>query len=263
MPSHMLGAKPLEQRVLGGYVSHIKALRPQATTPQAYRTDPLIEDVRSHRQRMGDEAFIQGLAGADYGDGPVGTEPEGDGDGWGDEFAWTPELLSTPLAAEELNGARSLSTGQPEHPGRATGESRAPRGSPASPGTPPRTSTVSARWTPGPAVITEHAKSLDCHGLILGLANHVHDQKFVSRDADKTTSFVEGAHSRRAVPIVSFIARRRDVRWWTWVGYKADTTPAATLSSVADPLRHPTDMYVRRQTAATQKASQPTLHKRT
>ncbi|GAA2411301.1 hypothetical protein GCM10010433_07970 [Streptomyces pulveraceus] len=52
----------------------------------------------------------------------------------------------------------------------------------------------------GLAVIAEHAKSLGCHGLILfmdqvilRLANHVHDQKFVSHEADKTTSFVKGA----------------------------------------------------------------------
>jgi ATP-dependent Lhr-like helicase len=28
----------------------------------------------------------------------------------------------------------------------------------------------------------------------------------------------------------------RDVRWWTWAGYRANATLAATLQSVADPL---------------------------
>ncbi|WP_084958884.1 DEAD/DEAH box helicase [Thermoactinospora rubra] len=36
-----------------------------------------------------------------------------------------------------------------------------------------------------------------------------------------------------------------DVRWWTWAGYRANATLAATLSSVADPVQRPTDLYVR------------------
>ncbi|WP_250297840.1 DEAD/DEAH box helicase [Streptomyces sp. A 4/2] len=40
---------------------------------------------------------------------------------------------------------------------------------------------------------------------------------------------------------------RRDtnVRWWTWAGYKANATLAASLGSVADPLQRPADAYVR------------------
>ncbi|MEE1804616.1 DEAD/DEAH box helicase [Streptomyces sp. JV176] len=39
--------------------------------------------------------------------------------------------------------------------------------------------------------------------------------------------------------------RDTNVRWWTWAGYKANATLAATLSSVADPLQRPTDTYIR------------------
>ncbi|MFJ7409430.1 DEAD/DEAH box helicase [Streptomyces sp. NPDC098077] len=39
--------------------------------------------------------------------------------------------------------------------------------------------------------------------------------------------------------------RDTNVRWWTWAGYKANATLAATLASVSDPLQRPTDMYVR------------------
>jgi len=39
--------------------------------------------------------------------------------------------------------------------------------------------------------------------------------------------------------------RDTNVRWWTWAGYRANATLAATLSSVADPLQRPTDTYVR------------------
>ncbi len=34
-------------------------------------------------------------------------------------------------------------------------------------------------------------------------------------------------------------------RWWTWAGYRANATLAASLSIVADPVQRPTDFYVR------------------
>ncbi|MEV6672002.1 DEAD/DEAH box helicase [Streptomyces sp. NPDC051162] len=36
-----------------------------------------------------------------------------------------------------------------------------------------------------------------------------------------------------------------DVRWWTWAGYRANATLAATLSSIADPVQRPTDCHIR------------------
>lgn len=36
-----------------------------------------------------------------------------------------------------------------------------------------------------------------------------------------------------------------DVRWWTWAGYRANATLAATLPSVTDPIQRPTDCCVR------------------
>ncbi|MBO8203070.1 DEAD/DEAH box helicase [Streptomyces smyrnaeus] len=39
--------------------------------------------------------------------------------------------------------------------------------------------------------------------------------------------------------------RDTNVRWWTWAGYRANATLAATLTSLADPLQRPTDAYVR------------------
>lgn len=37
----------------------------------------------------------------------------------------------------------------------------------------------------------------------------------------------------------------KDVRWWTWAGYRANATLAATLQSVTDPLQRPTDSWLR------------------
>ncbi|MFD3310275.1 DEAD/DEAH box helicase [Streptomyces sp. NPDC058694] len=39
--------------------------------------------------------------------------------------------------------------------------------------------------------------------------------------------------------------RDTNVRWWTWAGYRANATLAATLTTIADPLQRPTDTYIR------------------
>ncbi|MER5224959.1 DEAD/DEAH box helicase [Streptomyces flaveus] len=36
-----------------------------------------------------------------------------------------------------------------------------------------------------------------------------------------------------------------DVRWWTWAGYRANATLAATLPSIADPVQRPSDCWLR------------------
>ncbi|MFC9085742.1 DEAD/DEAH box helicase [Nocardiopsis dassonvillei] len=44
----------------------------------------------------------------------------------------------------------------------------------------------------------------------------------------------------------TLVTREGDgVRWWTWAGYRANATLAATLSSVTDPVQRPTDLSVR------------------
>ncbi|MFE2912591.1 BREX-2 system ATPase PglY [Kitasatospora indigofera] len=216
VPYHMLGAKSLEQRVLGGYVSHVKALHPEAPTPQVYRTDSLFEDVQRLRAKVGDEQFIAGLAGAG------GTDTDED-DEWGEGFAWNTVLLDSALAAEQQDASETnLNIVSPTTPAELRAK---------------LVHDAIAGWFPGFAqnakedefgfisldaglsVIAAHAKSLGYDGLILfmdelilWLANRIHDQKFVSREADKITNFVEGADSRRAIPVVSFIARQRDLR---------------------------------------------------
>ncbi|MFF3561391.1 phage resistance protein [Streptomyces sp. NPDC002574] len=213
VPYHMLGAKALEQRVLGGYVNHIKKVRPDAPTPQVYRTDSLFADIRAMRANIGDEGVIRGL-------GATGGDEE---DEWGEGFAWTPALLDTALAAEEDHEAQEkLNLVHPTTPA----ELRAKLVSDASTNLLPGFAQNAAEdehgfisLDAGLSVIAAHAKSLGYDGLILfmdelilWLATLIHDQKFVAREASKITNFVEGGDARRAIPVVSFIARQRDLR---------------------------------------------------
>ncbi|MER5224956.1 BREX-2 system ATPase PglY [Streptomyces flaveus] len=216
VPYHMLGAKALEQRVLGGYVNHVRKLHPDAPIPQVYRTDSLFADIRAMRANIGDEGVIRGLGTTDSGGGDEEDE-------WGEGFAWTPELLDTALAAEEDHETQDkLNIVHPSTPA----ELRAKLVSDASTNLLPGFAKNAAEdehgfvsLDAGLSVIAAHAKSLGYDGLILfmdelilWLATLIHDQKFVAREASKITNFVEGGDARRAIPIVSFIARQRDLR---------------------------------------------------
>ncbi|GGW51456.1 BREX-2 system ATPase PglY [Streptomyces xantholiticus] len=218
VPYHMLGAKALEQRVLGGYVSHIKKLHPDAPTPQVYRTDALFDNIRSMRSRMGDQAVIGGLASADGGDGTADEEDE-----WGEAFGWTTQLLDTALAAEEVHeGGQALNLVSPSTPAELRARLVQDASTHLLPGFAKNAAEDEHGFVSldaGLSVIAEHAKSLGYDGLILfmdelilWLATLIHDQKFVAREAGKITNFVEGGDARRAVPVISFIARQRDLR---------------------------------------------------
>ncbi|MEY3228049.1 MAG: hypothetical protein RLZZ536_2668, partial [Planctomycetota bacterium] len=71
----------------------------------------------------------------------------------------------------------------------------------------------------GLAIISEHARSLGYDGLILfldelilWLATHSGDLHFVQKEGNKLAKLVESRRSERPVPIISFVARQRDLR---------------------------------------------------
>src|SRR5439155_3988084 len=71
----------------------------------------------------------------------------------------------------------------------------------------------------GLAVLSAHANSLGYDSLILfldelilWLASHAADVNFVSTEAQKVPKLVESERGDRTVPIISFVARQRDLR---------------------------------------------------
>lgn len=213
VPYHMLGSKSLEQRVLGKYVEHVRKLHPGCALPQVYRTDGLFEDFAEQRRRNGDERVIEQLA--DAGDGQE--------DEWGDSFAWTSELLDQAVnAPEEHENTKDLDLENPSTPRELRARLVQDLTHTLFPSFSRNASEDADGFVSldkGLGIIAAHAKSLGYDGLvlfmdelILWLASRIHDQKFVSREADKITNFVEGGDERRAIPVVSFIARQRDLR---------------------------------------------------
>ncbi|MEV5554915.1 DEAD/DEAH box helicase [Nonomuraea wenchangensis] len=99
-----------------------------------------------------------------------------------------------------------------------------------------------AKWSSGGIAGLSHALTRAMREVLLG--------------ADPPVSLTRRAQARLAEwreeapgvvhPAGTLISRvGDDVRWWTWAGYRANATLAATLPSIADPVQRPTDLFVR------------------
>jgi len=197
VPYHLLGAKSLEQAVLGGYVDYVRRLHPDAPIPAVHRTDALLGNARHLRSEMGDAKFIVGLPGGD-------AEDE-----WGEsEPFWTTARLDAALGGTHDDPLRRklvsdlLTTWFPGFFSNAKEDAEG-----------------FISLDRGLTEISRHAKELGYDGLvlfldelILWLASSIGDQQFVAREAQKVTNFVEGDDARRPIPVISFIARQRDLR---------------------------------------------------
>jgi len=195
VPYHLIGAESLDAAVLGGYVKRVREVRPDASTPAVYRDDAMLVDARAWRARMGDDAFIAALG-----------EKPGDPDDW-DGSAWSPVELDAAFAAPPGDKRRRrlisdlLDTLLSSYRTSVHGDREA--------------------FLPletGLSVISEHARDLGYDAvvlfldeLILWLSSHLADLAFVNTEANKLVKLIESAETHRPVPIVSFIARQRDI----------------------------------------------------
>ncbi|MFC7648665.1 DUF6079 family protein [Streptosporangium lutulentum] len=188
---HLVGVESIEAAVLGGYIEQIRRLEPGASLPEVHSTDSLFADADNLRARLGDEAFFAGLGQM--------SNP-----GWGG--------LAGNWSAESYEQARRADVGD------------AGRGSLVSAlvGAYFTGYTRGAAYLPldeGLEVISIHAKRLgyDCvvlflDELVLWLASRSSDPAFVGKEGSKVAKLVESASTQRAVPLVSFVARQRDLR---------------------------------------------------
>ncbi|GGL15875.1 phage resistance protein [Planomonospora parontospora] len=198
VPLHLLGAKSLEQRVFGRYIDYVRVLHPDAPIPAVHRTDALLDQARFTRRQVGDEAFIAGL--------PGGEEEE---DEWGESVSfWTPEKLDAAFAgahSDELRRRLVNDLLQSWNKGffRDAKED----------------AEAFVSLDAGLKEISRHAREIGYDSLILfldelvlWLINSAGDAQFVSREMQKITNFVESGDPDRPAPVVSFIARQRDLR---------------------------------------------------
>lgn len=207
VPYHMIGATDMESAILGGYAEHVRRLHPTAPVPGFYLAEELFNDARALRQRLGDEAFFAKLneapvAGGGQADGAGDSGGWGDMDGGWDAIGFEAALLEPPAGEERgrLVGALISQFFTAYQALAGTGESFVPLDA-------------------GLAIMSRHARDLGYDAvilfldeLVLWLASRAGDVAFVSREGTKLVKLVEATHADRPVPLISFVARQRDLR---------------------------------------------------
>src|SRR4051812_27820112 len=218
VPYHMINARSMESAILGGYADYVRQHHPEAPWPGIYLADDLFDDARRYRANVGDEKFF-GLLGTSAAESKWGKRA----------VAWTPERFEAALAAPPGDEARGKLVGDlvkhlfQGYSGVSAGKTES-----------------FLSLDKGLSVLSRHARDLGFDGLILfldelilWLASHAARPDFVHQEGQKLAKLVEAQVPDRPVPIVSFVARQRDLR--DLVGRNA---PGAEQLSFADALRH-------------------------
>ena len=219
-PYHMIGQPSMEAAVLGGYVRRVAELHPDAPTPGVYGAEGLFGDARRLRAQIGDEEFFTTINAA---------ASAGGGAGWGELAAeWDAAGFEAAAAAPPDSEARSrLVAALVDSFFRGYRDVAQSGGGGFVP------------LDDGLAVISRHARDLGYDGLvlfldelILWLATHAADLAFLNAEGAKVSKLVEAEAADRPIPIVSFLARQRDLR--DLVG---EHVPGAQQLGFADVLR--------------------------
>lgn len=218
VPYHMIGSHDMESGVLGGYVDFIQRFHPTADLPAVYKAEGLFRDAAHLRETMGDEPFFRKLNEGSSGGGWGKLGGKWDADTYDNAVASAPESTerSRLIAALVKQYFKSYDT-------QAGGRGEA-----------------FLSLDKGLAVISKHAANLGYDGLILfldelilWLASHAGDISFVQREGQKLVKLVEWQQAERSIPIISFVARQRDLR--ELIG---DSVPGSERANFSDILRH-------------------------
>lgn len=199
VPYHMIGARDMESAILGQYAEFVRRQHPDAPVPGFYLAEGLFRDACRMRETMADAEFFATLN--------VGARG-GSGGGWGafdagwDAATFEAAMLEPPHGEERARLVGDLITQffSAYHSLASGGEAFVP-------------------LDDGLAIMSRHARDLGYDAvilfldeLVLWLASHAADVNFVSREGTKLVKLVEATNADRPIPLVSFVARQRDLR---------------------------------------------------
>ncbi|TCC18664.1 DUF6079 family protein [Kribbella sindirgiensis] len=190
---HLIGADNFESALFGGYLAAVKTRHSDAAAPVLHRSDALLEDADRLRVDLGEDRFFTKLAG--------GASPS---PGWG--------TFESSITAERYDAARHKPAGDPDRQRLVAALVKTYFQSFESTGT----------WldiSSGLQAMTQHAKELGYDGvilfldeLVLWLANHLRDTTFIQTETSKVAKLVETGVGSLPVPLVSFVARQRNLK---------------------------------------------------
>ncbi|QDU98792.1 phage resistance protein [Lignipirellula cremea] len=217
VPYHMIGAHDMESGVLGNYVEFMRRTHSDAPIPPVYVSAAIINQVQAERSNYGDELFFKRL-----------NEGQGSRGDWGElDAAWDAATFeSAASAAPDSEEHLRLVSTLLKSVASSHAEVISHRGG------------NFVRFDQGLSLISQHAKSLGYDALILfldelilWLATKSADLGFIKNESAKLTNLKEAQSAERPIPIVSFVARQRDLR--ELIG---DHVPGADKGSFSDSL---------------------------
>jgi hypothetical protein len=217
VPYYLIGARSLQSALLGGYAEYIRQKHPEAPPAPLYRADALFADAKSMRSRVGDKAFFAELNKGRGSPGAPGKWGKLSG-GW--DAARFERAMAAPPQREEWRRLVSDLVSTFFTAAQASSDFLA--------------------LPDGLSVISHHARDLGYDGvilfldeLILWLASHAADPKFVAQEGQQLVLLVESARADRPVPLISFIAKQRDL-----TELVRDQVTGAELVRFTEVLRH-------------------------
>lgn len=200
IPYHMIGATSMEAAILGGYVDYVEKHHPEARTPGVYLADSIFDNADKLRTGVGDEKFFE-MLNSDLASTPGRWGKMG--------LTWNAETYNQARNADAKNASREKLVGDivrnilPAFRDTAR----------------VATDQQFVSFDEGLSIISRHAKELGYDGLILfldelilWLSNRKADEAFVRAEVAKVPKLVESQHADRPIPIISFIARQRDLK---------------------------------------------------
>ncbi|HBH52198.1 MAG TPA: hypothetical protein DDY91_09930, partial [Planctomycetaceae bacterium] len=199
VPFHCLNGKDVETTVLGGYVDYVRQVHPDAPVPAVFLAEEIFKNAAQLREDLGDEKFFARLNKGQ-------SRPS---KGWGKvQSGWNADSYAAAVQAPPGDSQRLRLVSD-----------IVDQILPAFVGVANKKDEAFVDLDLGLAVISQHAQQLGYDGLILfldelilWLSNHIANLPFVTREANKLVKLVESRRTERPIPIISFVARQRDLR---------------------------------------------------
>lgn len=212
VPYHMINAKDMETAIFGGYVDYVAEHHPDDPLPGVFLADSIFEDARKYRATLGDdEKFFAQLNQGKSGGGSGGGGKSRFGKMKHAKLAsdgWDAASFEAALEADPGSNERALLVGDLVKNIFSAFKDIAHAKDEAY-----------VELDEGLGIMSAHAQSLGYDGLILfldelilWLATNSGNLDFVQREANKLVKVVESKKADRPIPIISFVARQRDLR---------------------------------------------------
>jgi len=184
----------LESAIFGRYIDVVRRLHPGADLPGVFADEKLFADARRVMGELGEDKFFAPMNAGEKSDDAWGTIGQAD--------VWTPARFESAVASTDPKVREELFNALVKtRYGAFAEESRQFVG-----------------LDEGLAILARHAKGLGYEGvvllldeLILWLASRASHLSWFHNEVQKLVKLVEAQEAHRDVPLISFIARQRDL----------------------------------------------------